>query len=65
MRERINLDRPDGVYYLGPATWSDTFDNSGNFIARPSAPVDGNYPLRTTTFFAPRRADWRLGRYTF
>ncbi|MDR3702314.1 MAG: TonB-dependent receptor [Candidatus Sulfopaludibacter sp.] len=87
-----NLDRPDGVYYLGPGfspgygvvnlaghyqlrkriqlfvevnnlldhhyytaaqLGSTPFDNSGNFIPRPFAPVDGNYPLRTTTFFAP------------
>lgn len=34
---------------LGPSP----FDNAGNFIARPFPAVDGNYPIRTTTFFAP------------
>ncbi len=87
-----NLDRPDGVYYLGPgfspgygvlnlaahyqvrkrvrvfvevnnvldhhyysgAQLGPTpFDNAGNFIARPFPAVDGNFPVRTTTFFAP------------
>lgn len=87
-----NLDRPDGVYYLGPAfspgygvvnlnahyqlrkrvqlfvqfdnlldhhyytaaqLGSTPFDNAGHFVAQPFAPVDGNYPIRTTTFFAP------------
>ncbi len=87
-----NLDRPDGVYYLGPGSspgygvldlgahyqvhrrlqlfvtidnllnhhyytaaqlGSTPFDNNGNFIPRPFPAVDGNYPIRTTTFFAP------------
>ena len=91
-----NLDKPDGVYYLGPGTspgygvtnlgarfqlarrvqlfvqidnlfnhkyytaaqlGPTPYDNGGNFIARPFAPIrgggDGNYPIRTTTFYAP------------
>jgi outer membrane receptor protein involved in Fe transport len=91
-----NLDKPDGIYYLGPGTspgygvvnlgaryrlfrhleafvrinnllnhryytaaqlGPSPYDNNGNFIARPFAPIrgggDGNYPIRTTTFFAP------------
>lgn len=87
-----NLDRPDGVYYLGPgfspgyavvnlgahyqvqkhaqlfvqidnllnhryytaAQLAPTpFDNLGNFVAQPFPAVSGNYPIRTTTFFAP------------
>src|SRR5581483_5381933 len=87
-----NLDRPDGVYYLGQGyspgygvvnvgahyqvrkrvqvfvevenvlnhryytggqLGSTPFDNAGNFVARLFAQVDGNFPIRTTTFFAP------------
>ena len=87
-----NLDKPDGVYYLGPgfspgygvmnlgahyqlqkrvqlffqidnvlnhryytaAQLGPTpYDNSGNFVARPFPSVNGDFPIRTTTFFAP------------
>jgi outer membrane receptor protein involved in Fe transport len=87
-----NLDKPDGVYYLGPGfspgygvvnlgahyqirkkvqlfvqinnllnhryytaaqLGPSPFDNAGNFVARPFPAVDGNYPIRSTTFFAP------------
>ena len=91
-----NLDKPDGIYYLGPGTapgygvvnlgarykvyrhveafvrinnlldhkyytagqlGPSPFDNNGNFVGRPFAAIrgggDGNYPLRTTTFYAP------------
>jgi outer membrane receptor protein involved in Fe transport len=88
-----NLDRPDGVYYLGEGfspgygilnlgghyqvqrhfelfaqinnllnhhyytgaqLGTTPFDNNNNFFARPfPATPDGNYPLRTSTFFAP------------
>ena len=34
---------------LGPTP----FDHAGNFVARPFPAVDGNYPIRTTTFLAP------------
>ena len=29
------------------------FDDNGNFVARPFAAVDGEYPLRHATFYAP------------
>ncbi len=91
-----NLDRPDGVYYLGPGSspgygvvnlgaryqihkrvqlfmqinnlldhhyytaaqlGPSPFTNSGNFVGRPFPVVgagdDANYPIRTTTFYAP------------
>ncbi len=87
-----NLDKPDGVYYLGPGfspgygvlnlgghyqiqkhvqlfvqinnvlnhryytaaqLGPSPYDNSGNFIARPFPAVNGDFPIRTTTFFAP------------
>ena len=87
-----NLDKPDGVYYLGPgyspgygvvnlgahyqiqkrvqlfvqinnlldhkyysaAQLGPTpFNNAGNFIPQPFPAVNGNYPIRTTTYFAP------------
>jgi len=87
-----NLDKPDGIYYLGPGfspgygvvnlgahyqvrkriqlfaqvnnllnhryytaaqLGPSPFDNSGNFMARPFPAVNGNYSVRTTTFFAP------------
>jgi outer membrane receptor protein involved in Fe transport len=40
-------------YYTAAQLAPTPYDNSGNFIARPFAPVDGNYPIRTSTFFAP------------
>jgi outer membrane receptor protein involved in Fe transport len=87
-----NLDRPDDVYYLGPAfspgygvvnlgahyqlrkrvqlfvqidnllnhrydtaaqLGPSPYDNAGSIIAQPFPPVNGTYPIRTTTFFAP------------
>ncbi len=87
-----NLDRPDGVYYLGEgfspgygvvnlgmhyqflkraqffvqidnllnhryytaAQLGPTpYDNSGNFVARPFPAVNGDFPVRSSTFFAP------------
>jgi outer membrane receptor protein involved in Fe transport len=87
-----NLDKPDGVYYLGQSfspgygvvnlgghyqvqkkvqlfvqinnllnhryytaaqLGPSPYDNAGNFIARPFPSVDGEFPIRTTTFFAP------------
>ena len=87
-----NLDKPDGVYYLGQGyspgygvvnlgghyqiqkhvqlfvqinnvlnhryytaaqLGPSPYDNAGNFIARPFPSVDGEFPIRTTTFFAP------------
>lgn len=40
-------------YYTAAQLGTTPFDNNYNFIARPFPPVDGNYPLRTSTFFAP------------
>jgi outer membrane receptor protein involved in Fe transport len=40
-------------YYTAAQLGTTPYDNSGNFVARPFPPVDGNYPLRSTTFFAP------------
>lgn len=40
-------------YYTAAQLGPTPFDNSGNFIARPFPALDGNYPTRTTTFFAP------------
>ncbi len=87
-----NLDKPDGVYYLGPGfspgygvvniaahyqvqkslqffvqvnnllnhryytaaqLGPSPYDNSRNFVARPFPSVGGDFPIRTTTFFAP------------
>ncbi len=40
-------------YYTAAQLGPTPFDNSGNFAARPFPAVDGNYPIRTTTFLAP------------
>ena len=40
-------------YYTAAQLGSTPFDNSGNFVARPFPAVDGDYPIRNTTFFAP------------
>jgi outer membrane receptor protein involved in Fe transport len=40
-------------YYTAAQLGPTPFDNSGNFIPRPFPGADGNYPIRTTTFFAP------------
>ncbi|MBV8844523.1 MAG: TonB-dependent receptor [Bryobacterales bacterium] len=40
-------------YYTAAQLGTTPYDNSGNFIARPFQAVDGNYPVRSTTFFAP------------
>jgi outer membrane receptor protein involved in Fe transport len=40
-------------YYTAAQLGASPYDNSGNFIARPFPAVAGNYPLRTSTFFAP------------
>lgn len=57
----------DRRYYtagqLGPAG----FTENGNFLARPLPPVDGEYPLRHTTFYAPGapRIVWGGLRFRF
>jgi outer membrane receptor protein involved in Fe transport len=40
-------------YYSGAQLAPTPYDNSGNFIARPFPSVAGDFPIRTTTFFAP------------
>ena len=40
-------------YYTAAQLSSSPYDNSGNFIARPFAAVNGDFPIRNTTFFAP------------
>jgi outer membrane receptor protein involved in Fe transport len=40
-------------YYTAAQLGPSPYDNAGNFIAQPFAPVDGNSPIRTSTFFAP------------
>jgi outer membrane receptor protein involved in Fe transport len=40
-------------YYTAAQLGPTPYDNAGNFIARPFAAVDGDYPLRNTTYFAP------------
>ena len=40
-------------YYTAAQLGPTPFDNAGNFVGQPFAPVNGNYPIRTTTFLAP------------
>jgi outer membrane receptor protein involved in Fe transport len=40
-------------YYTAAQLGTTPYDNAENFVARPFAPVDGNYAIRSTTFFAP------------
>ena len=40
-------------YYTAAQLGPTPFDNAGAFIARPFPPVEGDYPLRHTTFVAP------------
>ena len=40
-------------YYTAAQLGPSPFDNSGNFIGRPFPSVSGDFPIRTTTFFAP------------
>ncbi len=43
----------DHRYYTAAQLGPSPFDNSGNFVGRPFPAVDGDFPIRTTTFFAP------------
>jgi hypothetical protein len=43
----------DHHYYTAAQLGHTPFDNNGNFAARPFPSVDGNFPIRTTTFLAP------------
>ena len=40
-------------YYTAAQLGPSPYDNGQNFIARPFPAVDGNFPIRTSTFFAP------------
>ena len=40
-------------YYTAAQLGPTPFDNAGNFVARPFPAVVGNYPIRTSTYFAP------------
>ncbi|MEO6368211.1 MAG: TonB-dependent receptor, partial [Steroidobacteraceae bacterium] len=59
----------DRRYFSGSQLGSTAFDSAGNFVARPFAGpvVDGERPLRGTTFLAPGapRAVWAGLKYSF
>jgi outer membrane receptor protein involved in Fe transport len=40
-------------YYTAAQLGSFGFTDTGNFIARPLPPIDGEFPIRHTTFYAP------------
>jgi outer membrane receptor protein involved in Fe transport len=40
-------------YYTAAQLGPSPYDSAGNFMARPFPAVDGDFPIRTTTFFAP------------
>jgi outer membrane receptor protein involved in Fe transport len=40
-------------YYTAVQLGVMPYDNNGNFVAPPFPAVDGNYPIRSSTFFAP------------
>ncbi|MEO8051221.1 MAG: TonB-dependent receptor [Acidobacteriota bacterium] len=40
-------------YYSAAQLGPSPYDNAGNFIARPFPAVNGEFPIRNTTFFAP------------
>jgi outer membrane receptor protein involved in Fe transport len=40
-------------YYTAAQLGPTPYDNAGNFIPRPFPAVGGNFPIRTSTFFAP------------
>ncbi|HKD09014.1 MAG TPA: hypothetical protein VKB79_24130 [Bryobacteraceae bacterium] len=40
-------------YYTAAQLGVTPFDSNGNFVARPFPAVGGDYPIRSTTFFAP------------
>jgi outer membrane receptor protein involved in Fe transport len=54
-------------YYTAAQEGPTPFDNNGNFVARPFPQVDGDYPIRHATFFAPGApiGAWGGLRFTF
>ncbi|HWC99651.1 MAG TPA: TonB-dependent receptor [Candidatus Sulfopaludibacter sp.] len=57
----------DHHYYTAAQLNTTPYNNAGNFVPRPFAAVDGNFPLLTTTFFAPGAplGAWGGMRYRF
>ena len=58
----------DHRYYTAAQLGPSPYDNAGNFIARPfGSNTDGDFPIRTTTFFAPGApiGAWGGIRFTF
>jgi outer membrane receptor protein involved in Fe transport len=43
----------DRRYYTAAQLGSTGFTEEGDFVARPLPPVDGEFPLRHSTFYAP------------
>jgi outer membrane receptor protein involved in Fe transport len=57
----------DRRYYTAAQLGAFGFTDSGAFIARPLPPIDGEFPIRHSTFYAPGapiRA-WVGTRFTF
>ncbi len=54
-------------YYTAAQLGPTPFDNAGNFVAQPFPAVNGNYPIRTTTYLAPGApiGAWGGIRFTF
>ena len=40
-------------YYTAAQLGPSPYNNAGAFVGQPFPAVDGNFPIRTTTFFAP------------
>lgn len=57
----------DHRYYTAAQLGVSPYDNGGAFIAQPFPPVNGNFPVRTTTFYAPGAPFGVFGglRFTF
>jgi outer membrane receptor protein involved in Fe transport len=57
----------DTQYYTAAQLGATGFNNTGNFIARPFAAVNGEFPIQHTTFFAPGapRMIWGGLRFQF
>jgi outer membrane receptor protein involved in Fe transport len=59
VRKRVQLfvqvnNLLDHRYYTAAQLGPSPYDNAGNFMARPfGSTPDGDFPIRTSTFFAP------------
>jgi len=49
-------------YYTAGQLGTTPFNNAGVFTPRPFPAAGGDFPLRTTTFYAPGAPFWDLGR---